>query len=144
MRRIETILCPVDFGPPSANALVFAVDLAESLGARVHVISIFQLPIVGFPDGVLVASAEAASRLIETTEKTLERACEAYKERNVALTRHLEQGDPQEVIVAVAKSIRADLIVMGTHGRHGLARALIGSVAESVLRSAEVPVVTVR
>ncbi|MBX3232528.1 MAG: universal stress protein [Labilithrix sp.] len=143
MRRIEMILVPIDFGPPSDHALDFAVDLAESLDAKVHVISAFQLPIVGFPDGVLVASADVATRLVQSTEAALKRAAERHRDRKVVLTTHIEQGDPREVILSVAKDVRADLIVMGTHGRKGLARALVGSVAEAVLRTAEVPVVTV-
>lgn len=143
MRRIESILVPIDFGPPSEHALAFAVDLAESLGAKVHVISAFELPVVAFPDGVLVASAENATRLIEGTQTTLERACAKHRERKVTITHHIEQGDPREVILTVAADRNVDLIVMGTHGRKGIARALIGSVAESVLRSVNVPVVTV-
>lgn len=143
MRRIESILVPIDFGPPSDHALAFAVDLAESLGAKVHVISTFELPVVGFPDGVLVASAQIASHLIEGTQTTLNRACEKHRDRKVTITHQIEQGDPREVILTVAADRNVDLIVMGTHGRKGIARALVGSVAESVIRTASVPVVTV-
>jgi nucleotide-binding universal stress UspA family protein len=56
----------------------------------------------------------------------------------------LKSGDPRDVVPAVAKDLGCDLIVLGTHGRRGLARALLGSVAESILRTSHVPVLAVR
>lgn len=143
MSRIESILVPVDFGRPSEHALAFAVDLAAQLGASVHVITTYQLPIASFPDGVLVASAEIVSRLIEASQLGLDRICAPYKDGKVPLTSHLEQGDPRETIIALARDRKFSLIVMGTHGRKGISRALMGSTTEAVIRASEVPVLTV-
>lgn len=137
------ILVPVDFGPHSQHALEYAVGLAEQLGAAVHVITAYELPIASFPDGVYVATAEIASRLIEASQTALDKAVAPFKNGKVPVTSHLEQGDPREVVLDVCKKKPIGLIIMGTHGRKGIARALIGSVAESVIRTATVPVLTV-
>ena len=143
MNRIESILVPVDFEAQSEHALAYAVDLAETLGATVHVITTYEVPIVGFPDGVLVAAAEIVSHLVESSQKSLDEMCAPYKARKVTVTSHLEQGDPQQKILEVARDKHVGLIVMGTHGRRGVSRALIGSVAENVIRRSEIPVLTV-
>lgn len=143
MSRIESILVPIDFGHPSEHALAYAMDLAEQVGAKVHVITTYELPIASFPDGVLVATAEIVSRLIEASQAAIDRLCAPYKDRKVPLTSHLEQGDPRDVILGLARAEKFSLIVMGTHGRKGIARALMGSTTEAVIRASEVPVLTV-
>lgn len=125
-RAPKNILVPVDFGEASQAALDYAVDLAEGTDAKVFVLHTFEIPIVGLPDGVVAATAELTGRIVNAAQKAL-----------------LEQGDAREVILAEAKELGADLIVIGTHGRRGIARALIGSVAESVVRTSPVPVLTV-
>jgi len=143
MARIHTILVPVDFAPASDHALAFAIDLAATLGARVHVISAYQLPLYSFPDGALVASADIATKLSVLTQNALDKTVAEHRDPRVEITSRIELGDPREAILEAARDMRADLIVMGTHGRRGFARALIGSVAESVIRSSEVPVLTI-
>ena len=143
MPKIKTLLVPIDLGEQSNAALDYAVDLAETLGARIYVLYAFELPIVGFPDGVVLPTAELASRITTAGQAALDHAIERHTGRKVEMTALLKQGDPREMIVEQAKEVGADLIVMGTHGRRGAARALIGSVAERVVRTATVPVLTV-
>jgi nucleotide-binding universal stress UspA family protein len=143
MNPIKTILVPIDFGDPSDAALAYAVDLAEALCARVYILYAFELPIIGFPDGAFVASADVASRIVDAGQKALDAAMTRFRGRNVEMTPLLKQGDPREVILSIGKEVGANLVVMGTHGRRGIARALIGSVTESVVRTSEVPVLTV-
>ncbi|MBX3185849.1 MAG: universal stress protein [Labilithrix sp.] len=143
MNPIEKILVPTDLGDPGESALAYAVGLADSLGAELILLHAFELPITGFPDGVLVATADLASRIVNASQKALGDAVEKYKGGKVKITPVLKQGDPREVILAVANDMGADLIVMGTHGRRGIARALIGSTTESVVRTAPLPVLTV-
>jgi nucleotide-binding universal stress UspA family protein len=143
MNPIETILVPTDFGEPGESALAYAMDLAEGLGAKVILLHAFELPIIGFPDGAMVATADIASRIVNASQKALDDAVSKYRKDKVELTALLKQGDPREVILAVAKDTGANLIVMGTHGRRGIARALIGSVTESLVRTSPVPVLTV-
>jgi nucleotide-binding universal stress UspA family protein len=143
MNPIKTILVPTDFSEPAASALAYAVDLAEGLGAKVVLLHAFELPIVGFPDGVVVATADVASRIVNAAQKALDDAALPFAKRKVEITALLKQGDPREVVLATANDLCAELIVVGTHGRRGIARALIGSVTESIVRTAPVPVLTV-
>ena len=144
MNPIRTILVPVDFSETSRQALAYAVDLAFLLRARVHVMTAWEMPIVGFPDGVVVATADVVSRVMDDAEKRLAALKSEHKEHNVEISTEVHQGDPRESILAVAKTIGADIIVLGTHGRTSVGRWLIGSVAESVVRTSPIPVLTVR
>ena len=139
----KIILVPTDFSTAADAALARAVDLAATLGAKVYVMHAYQLPIVGFPEGVLVPTADMATRIITWAQKELAASIARYQGRGVELVSMLEQADPRAATLSVAEEISADLIVMGTHGRRGVARALIGSLAEHIVRSAPVPVLTV-
>jgi nucleotide-binding universal stress UspA family protein len=143
MKPLETILVPIDFGDPSEDALVYAVDLAESLRAKLVLLHVYELPIVSFPDGAYVATSDVAGRIVDAAQKALDEGVAKIATRKVEIQKLLKQGDPREVILQVAKEVDARLIVMGTHGRRGIARALIGSVTESVVRTSPVPVLTV-
>jgi nucleotide-binding universal stress UspA family protein len=144
MNSIKTILVATDFGEPGERALTYAVDLARWLGAKVVLLHAFELPVVGFPDGAMLASAEIASRITNAAQKALDEAvANVRRDGKIEITTLLEQGDPREVVLAMAKETEANLIVMGTHGRKGIARALIGSVTESVVRVSPIPVLTV-
>jgi len=143
MNLPKIILVPTDFSVASEAALDQAIGLATKLGGKVYVLHAYQLPVVGFPDGVLVPTAEIASRVISWAQTELAACVAKRKGSGVELLPILKQADPREAALAVAEEISADLIVMGTHGRRGIARALIGSVAESVVRSSAVPVMTV-
>lgn len=144
MNTIKTILVPIDFGEPSESALACAVDLAEQVDARVIILHVFELPIISFPDGAFVASAELASRIVDASQKALLDAVKRHRAHDVEIEPVLEQGDPKEVILSTIERIGADLVVMGTHGRRGLARALVGSITEHVVRRSPVPVLTTR
>lgn len=143
MRTPKNILVPVDFGEASEAALAYAVDLAEGTDAKVFVLHSYELPLVGLPDGVVSATAELTGRVVRAAQQALDELVRRYEKRKVPVTSHLEQGDAREVILRQAERLGADLIVIGTHGRRGIARALIGSVAESVVRTSPVPVLTV-
>ena len=141
---IKTILAPIAFDQPGQDSLDYAVRLAARLGASVCAVHVYTIPVYGFPDGVVVTAPELAARLSEAAQAHLDAAVDAQKRHGVKLTSVLVTGNPWEEIVEVARARKADLIVMGTHGRHGLPRAIMGSVAERVLRTSEIPVLTVR
>jgi nucleotide-binding universal stress UspA family protein len=136
------ILVAVDFTELSAHALDWAIELAASVGATVTVMHSYAIPVVGFPDGALIPSAETATGLGDAARAGLDSVVAAKADRGVPLKSVLREGEAWEEIVSVADEMDADLIVLGTHGRHGLARALLGSVAEQVVRSSHRPVVT--
>jgi nucleotide-binding universal stress UspA family protein len=138
---VRTILVPHDFSETAQRALEFALDLAGPLGARIHVMFAYEVPAYAFPEAPVL---EMETPQIERAAQTaLEGLASRARRPGVAVECVLRRGVPWSEINAAAKAISADLIIMGTHGRRGLARALIGSVAEKVVRTAPCPVLAV-
>jgi nucleotide-binding universal stress UspA family protein len=144
MSSPKHILVPTDFSETAQQALEYAVGLAAKLGAEVTLLHAYVLPVVGLPEGGIFVTSEIAQRILDGAQGALDAAVKRHEKRGVAITALLKNGDPREVIDAVAGQVGADLIVMGTHGRRGLSRILIGSVAEYVVRTASHPVLTVQ
>lgn len=140
---IKQILVPIDFSPTSEHALDYAIDFAKKVGAKITVMHAYELPVYGFPDGALVATADVAARILQSAQAGLQAAVEKHKGEGVEMTSILRDGPPPEEVAAVAKLTKADLVILGTHGRRGLRRAIMGSVAEEVIRACECPVLTV-
>jgi nucleotide-binding universal stress UspA family protein len=144
MKLPNSILVPTDFSEPATEALDYAIELSLKLGARITLLHAYEIPMIGFPDGALVATADIAGHILNSAQAALNDAIAARKARGVELTPVLKCGEPRGTILAVAKEVGADLVVMGTHGRRGLAHMLMGSVAEHVVRVSPLPVLTVR
>jgi nucleotide-binding universal stress UspA family protein len=144
MAELRRILVPTDFTETSDHALEWALDLAKRLGAALTVLHAYEIPIVGFPDGAIIATPEIAGRIADASKAALESVMAKIRDRGVAVDGVLREGVPWEEINAVSDAIDADLVVIGTHGRRGLTRALLGSVAENVVRTAKRPIVTIR
>jgi nucleotide-binding universal stress UspA family protein len=140
MRHIRKLLVAVDGSPASVAGLTEAVALAEDLEASIEVLY------VNAPDDFTVGSATlVAKQAHDEAERELDKAIATAEARlHDRLCRRTEAGDPMRKILEVATADKADLIVMGTHGRVGRLHALVGSVAEGVVRSAPCPVLTVR
>lgn len=139
----KTILVPTDFGEASECAVEYALELAKVLGSEIVLMHAFEIPAVGFPDGALVATADMTNRVLEGAQVGLDRHMANYENRGVPIRSVIKQGDAWRSVVATAEELGADMIIMGTHGRRGLPRALLGSVAEKVVRTAHCPVLTV-
>jgi len=141
MTEIKTVLHPTDFSEQSASAFDLACSLARDHSARLVVLHVFSSALATFggieavPPGPDEMNTEAAKRQLLAVQ---------CPDASVPFERRLIVGEPADAIVQVAAETRSDLIVMGTHGRSGLARLLLGSVAESVLRNATCPVLTVK
>jgi nucleotide-binding universal stress UspA family protein len=144
MTELRRILVPTDFTETSDKAVEWALGLAAKLGAAVTVMHAYELPIIGFPDGAIIATPEIASHIADASRAALDATVKRLAGRGIAIESVLREGVIWEEINAVAESIAADLIVIGTHGRKGLARALLGSMAENVIRTATRPVVSIR
>jgi nucleotide-binding universal stress UspA family protein len=141
--QVRRVLVPVDFSEHSKEAIPIAVALAERYGAEIEFFSVIdedELPASWAPvlGPVHVAPEEVEARI----RKLMDDLVKEYR-NGVAVTGSVRVGDPAEDILDYAAD-RADLIVMATHGRTGLQRMLLGSVAEKVIRKAECPVFTVR
>lgn len=103
----------------------------------------YEIPIVGVPDGALIATPELAARLADASRSALDSTLKRLENRGVQVAGVLREGVAWEEIERVADEIDADIIVIGTHGRRGIARALLGSVAENVIRTTYRPVLTI-
>ncbi|MCL2449451.1 MAG: universal stress protein [Polyangiaceae bacterium] len=140
MGHIQKILVPVDGSPCSKAALFEAVALAEDVGATVDVLHV--TPPDTFEVGSTTPSTSDARR---TDGDAIDQAVsEAESRLGSRLTRRNEAGEPARKILELAENERPELIVMGTHGRIGRLRSLVGSVAETVVRNSPCPVLTVR
>jgi nucleotide-binding universal stress UspA family protein len=144
--RIKRILVPFDFGEPAEHALDFAQKLATSFGASVEALYVVPyLPSAALPIpelGAIPLAAHAVDEMAEDARTRLHDALAPEDTRHRYLRKTVKVGDPRAQIVAYAAAEGVDLIVMGTHGRTGAARFLLGSVAERVVREAPCPVLT--
>ena len=143
MLTIQRILVATDFTETSDRALDFGVELAKKFGASVTVIHAYQIPAMGFADGGYIAGAEVAAQLATAGQSRLDAVVDNKKTSGVPMQGILREGVPWEEVNSVAKEVDANLIVIGTHGRRGLARALLGSVAENVIRTSTTPVLVI-
>ncbi|WP_437575817.1 universal stress protein [Sorangium sp. So ce887] len=143
---MKTLLLAHDFDETSELALDTAIELARKLSAKIVVAHVYSLPVYTFPEGSsLIPSAEDAARLAEAAQRSLDQVLERRRGvADVELSGVLRAGVPDEEICRLAEEIGADMIVIGTHRRGAIARALLGSVAQRVVRAAKAPVLTVR
>jgi nucleotide-binding universal stress UspA family protein len=142
----KRICCPIDFSDASRGAMEVAADLARRFGADLVLLHAYPIPGYTFPDGSVVASPKMMQDLADQAQRHLEE-WRVEAERLVGaprVTAETAVGEPAVEILAAARSRGADLVVMGTHGRTGLQHALMGSIAERVVRRAHCPVLTVR
>jgi nucleotide-binding universal stress UspA family protein len=138
---IRTILVPVDFDPPSEDALGQAIGLAKQLGAGVTLVHAFTTEKLTGP--ALDATLELRPRILDGAGRALEGLMKRREGSGVAMMSLVREGEPDEVIRRAIAEEGAGLVVMGTHGRGRLGRALLGSVAMDVVRSSPVPVIVV-
>lgn len=147
MIRLKNVVVATDFSEPSNAALNYGRELARTFGASlrvVHVIENVFATAVGV-EGYFANLPELQNEIEEAARKQLAAAITDDDRRELnAEPVLLTSSTPALSIVSYAKESAADLLVMGTHGRGGLAHALLGSVAERVVRTAPCPVLTVR
>jgi len=134
------ILVPTDFSETAEHGVQYALELAKALGAKVSLLYVYAIdtPESGGQAEEILRESEQDAR------NKLEKAAAKYREHAALLSTLLANGDPSDAIVNTAGKIGADLIVIGTHGRTGVRRMLLGSVAETVLRAAPCPVLAIR
>ncbi len=143
----DRILVPSDYSERSDHALEYASSLAAAHGARVVLLHVLS-PLAGSLQDLAMAPdyrfVELVERRHESAMNELHRRKPAAYEGKVEYSAHVEEGEAAAVIARVATEQDCDLVVMGSHGRTGLRRALLGSVAERTARLAEVPVLILR
>jgi len=137
------ILVPTDGSAGTRRAVEHAVDLAAAHDATVH--AVYVVDTASFASVSVDASWEGVSEMLtDEGEAALATVEDVGAGRGVAVETCLLSGSPSQEIVRYAEAEDCDLIVMGTHGRGGIDRLLLGSVAERVVRSSTIPVLTVR
>ena len=144
MPKYRRILVPVDGSPTSNKALVAALDMARDVDARVRLVHLIDE--LAFVTG-FEASAEVLPLIRQDAERVLNEAAEIARAAGVTVETQLLDRPGQRLGDCIANEAAdwdADLIVVGTHGRHGVQRALLGSGAEQIIRLAPVPVLVIR
>jgi nucleotide-binding universal stress UspA family protein len=149
MDAISRILVPVDFSDPSRVALDYAATLARTFRATVDVLHVWDAPSFAPRASGLVGLPAGEPSLDELIRRNADEALDGFvadaRKRGVSVrSSRTERGAPWHTIVEVARAGSYDLVVIGTHGRTGLPRVLLGSVAENVVRHAHCPVLSVR
>lgn len=139
MNGSKTILVPIDFQDASLEALTLARDLAARVGFEVILLHTYAIPIVVYPgfDPIL------APGLPDEIASAAKGALEKLAAENGGLRTMLRAGDAATEILRVIEEENPALVALGTHGRKGIAHFLLGSVAEKIVRSSAVPVLTV-
>ena len=143
-RLFHRIVVPTDFSECAEEAWRLAQRVAATLGSEIVLVHVYlEPPVYGDPPIV-----DPAWRTYVETQKwvaeELDRWAASVREQGITVRTAVRTGGPYAEIVAVATDERADLVIMGTHGRGGMSRLLLGSVAERVVRLAPCPVLTVR
>ena len=148
MTSFKKILVPVDFSECSAQALKHARGLAEKLGAKLDVLHAYDVPTF-IPPHVVVMMGEVDAPLAEHAEHHAKQQLDDFLQKqgigkDSNIERRTLMGPPALTLIEAAEEGNYDLIIMGTHGRTGLPRLVLGSTAEKVVRGAPCAVLTIR
>ena len=149
MSYIKKILCPIDFSECSERALDYAARMAKTLAADLQLLHAYVDPLSSIPfartssAGAPSAEPEIVAQARKHRKDEILRLQDMCAQHGVATQVEEVEGEARKVINEVALRDNVDLIIMGTHGRTGAARALLGSVSERVVRSSPCPVLIV-
>jgi len=142
MITIASILCPVDFSEASHNAIRYACEFARSMGSKVYLLNVVE-PRAMAADMALnyiPVEEELEKAAVEDLKPILQQALDA----GITAQSEVMIGTPADVILQQAADWDVNLLIMGSHGKTGLSRLLMGSVAEAVVRKAACPVLIVK
>jgi len=146
--QISKILVPTDFSGQSRRAFEYAIALARKLDASIDLVHVWEPPRYVAPDLMLAVPGWSAVTVEQFSRAEAAKELEAFLAKvdpqGVKVRSGLEVGDAAATICRVSRDSASDLIVMGTHGRSGMARLVLGSVAQKVVTRADCPVLTIR
>ena len=143
MNTFKHILVPTDFSPSSSAAVALAIDLATQLDAELTLLHAWDLPVYPYME-LMLNAAEVTDSVEKAAAECLAKRLTEVQARLPRAKSMLKMGQPWQQIVAALDESKADLLIMGTHGRRGFSHAIMGSVAEKLVRLSPVPVLTVR
>jgi universal stress protein A len=139
----RNILVPIDLDDSATQVLEYAVALATRLDAKLHVLHVVPWPLMGAEVPIAVTGT-AMDDIMAREQTVFNDIVAAYTTKPPLASAMLKTGDARTSILTAADELHVDLVVMGTHGRRGVSRLVLGSVAESVARAAPCPVLLVR
>jgi nucleotide-binding universal stress UspA family protein len=141
----RTILVATDFEESATRALDLAAAIAEACGAKLILVHAYDVPALLHADPIVAGGAADLAQDLQTeADRRLVALADRVRPRVGAVDTIAVQGPPAECVVDVARETEADLVVVGTHGRRGLSRAILGSTAERLVRTSPVPVIVAR
>jgi nucleotide-binding universal stress UspA family protein len=144
-RLFYRIVVPTDFSGGSEEAWALAQRIAEAVGSEIVLVHVsVEPPSYGEASLPLDTGWQVIESARKWVEQELEKWAGAAREKGISVRTLVRTGSPYQEIVNLATDERADLVAMGTHGRSGVSRLLLGSVADRVIRLAPCPVLTVR
>ena len=142
MITINSILCPIDFSDASTNAFRYACEFAKAMGSKIIFLNVVEprpmvadmtLNYIPLEEDLAKAATEDLKPLVQEAES-----------KGIAVQADVMIGTPAELILSQAAEFDASIIIMGSHGKTGLSRLLMGSVAEAIVRKARIPVLIVK
>ncbi|NTU97491.1 MAG: universal stress protein [Chlorobiaceae bacterium] len=143
MFKITTILCPVDFSDASLMAIKYAREFAAATGASIFLLHIVE-PVPMPPVDTSLNYVEIEEVLEKAAEKDLNALKNSLLSEGVKVDGTMETGKAADIILEKASKLNANFIIMGSHGRKGLNRLIMGSVADAVIRRSDCPVLIVK
>ncbi len=144
MINIKNVLCPIDYSVYSEKALQYAIEFAVKYGAKLYLLHVLDIRIYDINDPELYNVTVVDKETIDKLSSRLLKCVNEETKGRIAVEAIVVQGVPFSEIINTAKEHKIDLIVLGTHGRTGISHAIMGSVAEKVVRKSPCPVLTVR
>jgi universal stress protein A len=142
MITIKSILCPVDFSEASLNAVRYACEFAKAMNAKVYLLNVVE------PRPMVADMSMNYIPLEEDLEKAATEDIDVMKsdivKKGIAALSDIRIGQPADIILTLAADPEINLVIMGSHGKTGLSRLLMGSVAEEVVRKSPCPVLIVK
>ncbi|MFO0793308.1 MAG: universal stress protein [Candidatus Brocadiaceae bacterium] len=144
MINIKNVLCPVDYSVYSEKALHYAIEFAEKYRAKLYLMHVLDIRVYDINDPDLYNVNIVDKETIEKLQARLLKCVSEETKGKIPVEAIVIQGVPFTEIITAARDYKIDMIVIGTHGRTGLSHAIMGSVAEKVVRKSPCPVLTVR
>ena len=143
MPTFKKILVPLDFAPSSEEALRVAVDLARTFDSELTIVHVWEVPLYAY-SGMEFSTIDLLRPARDLAQKQLDWKLDALRKEGANVRGVLRSGSAWSEIRSAIDELAPDLVVMGMHGRHGLTRIFLGSVAEQIVRYSASPVLTVR
>jgi len=142
MFKIHAILCPVDFSDASRKAVQYAKEFAWSMGSRVHLLNVVEPRPMAVD--ITMNYIPLEEDLQHAAKEDLQLVLQEFQQAGLKVDSSIEIGNPADVILDKSRELDVNLVIMGSHGKKGLSRLIMGSVAETVVRKANCPVLIVK